>query len=340
MAQLQRQLLKIFANASNVDEKAIFGTMKGGSPQYSADPDDLQSAAYEQGFQDAVLSNEAPFLEEVNGLNYVITTALKYLYQAGIPEWLSTETYYQNDFCRVGNRIFYSLTDNNTNNNPTTATNLWGERLVAQDATSLVSGLVKLYTSTGSNTDGTMTQKSITDALPSAATSSTAGTVKLYAALGTATDGSIDQNTINTMNTTLTNAINGKQATLTTTGNAAVPVYISGSGTVSTIKPVLQQSTTTTATIALNSTTLIHEIVPTGDVTFTFNASGLDASKTITFELYVDMSSTVRTLTFPNTVSWQDGETPDMSELGKYYFVFRSRDGGSTWMGNMQGRWI
>jgi hypothetical protein len=49
--------------------------------------------------------------------------------------------------------------------------------------------------------------------------------------------------------------------------------------------------------------------------------------------------NSVYTLTFPNSLTWQNGSAPDMSAIGTYFFAFRTVDGGSTWVGNLQGVW-
>lgn len=84
-------------------------------------------------------------------------------------------------------------------------------------------------------------------------------------------------------------------------------------------------------TIASNTTFVFPDnlVLPVRDVNF----------GSVTFELYIDMSSTVYSLTFPSSVSWQDGQTPDLSTTGKYFLVFRTFDNGTTWFGNLQGKW-
>lgn len=84
-------------------------------------------------------------------------------------------------------------------------------------------------------------------------------------------------------------------------------------------------------TIASNTTFVFPSnlVLPVRDVNF----------GSVTFELYIDMSSTVYSLTFPSSVSWQDGQTPDLSTTGKYFLVFRTFDNGTTWFGNLQGKW-
>lgn len=93
-------------------------------------------------------------------------------------------------------------------------------------------------------------------------------------------------------------------------------------------------------TIVLNRNISIYRHTATAAITFSFDTSGLGLTngETATFELKVTMAA-VQTLTFPASVKWLDGEAPDVSSAGIYYFVFRTDDNGTTWYGNSQGRW-
>ena len=101
-----------------------------------------------------------------------------------------------------------------------------------------------------------------------------------------------------------------------------------------------QNIQTTTGTISLASDKSIYSITPSASTTFTFDTTNLSISSAVgyTFELYVNMS-TAQSLTFPASVSWQDGTAPDLSNTGTYFLVFRTIDGGTTWLGNLQGVW-
>lgn len=128
MANLQRYFQKIFANNSN--QVGVFGT--GINKETSKDVETLQSADYEGGWSQAIVTNKNyPIWQERDGVDYGFSYQIKYLLQKGIPEWLSTETYYTNDYCRVGSTIFYSLQDNNINNNPTNSPTYWTELLTS-----------------------------------------------------------------------------------------------------------------------------------------------------------------------------------------------------------------
>ena len=50
------------------------------------------------------------------------------------------------------------------------------------------------------------------------------------------------------------------------------------------------------------------------------------------------MGSTVRTLTFPESVKWQGGYISDLTTLNTtYVLTFMTVDGGTTWLGMFGG---
>jgi hypothetical protein len=50
------------------------------------------------------------------------------------------------------------------------------------------------------------------------------------------------------------------------------------------------------------------------------------------------MGATVRTLTFPASVKWANGEIPDMSKANTMYILtFSTINAGTTWYGNGVG---
>ena len=106
------------------------------------------------------------------------------------------------------------------------------------------------------------------------------------------------------------------------------------------VQTIQDITTLTTGTISLSPTSSIYKITPSASTTFTFDTSGLSLSSAVayTFELYIDMS-TVYSLTFPSSLTWQGGTAPDLSTTGTYFLVFRTIDGGTNWIGNLQGVW-
>lgn len=119
MAKLTRQQQQIFAGQAPSDMIAAFGSTQTGTPVYSTDLSTLQTTNYQQGWQDAIIADKAPFLEEMNGVQYGLSYQIAYAQQMGIPEWLSTQDYYINSRA-IGSdgNIYKSLTDSNTGNNP------------------------------------------------------------------------------------------------------------------------------------------------------------------------------------------------------------------------------
>ena len=118
MPKIERKTQKIFAGNADTDELAVFGSMMSGTPVYNDDIEALQSEAYTEGWKAAVAANEAPFMEEMNAVQYGFSKQLAYLFQQGIPEWDAGTTYYLNSFCQVGGVIYKSKLDENINHSP------------------------------------------------------------------------------------------------------------------------------------------------------------------------------------------------------------------------------
>ncbi len=123
MARIPRKAQKVFCGDDNGSNIAVFGTMKTGNPQFSTDIETLQSAIYEEGWQDAILNDKAPYLEEMNGLQYGFSTQIAYLLQQGLAcEWNKDTTYFKGSTVVVINNItvtyYKSIANDNINNNP------------------------------------------------------------------------------------------------------------------------------------------------------------------------------------------------------------------------------
>ena len=122
MAKLQRKSAKVFAEQAqaNVGGIAQFGSLAAGNIQYSKDIDVIQALdAYKQGWQSAVVGNKSPAMEDRNALDYLLSYQQAYIMQHGVPEWLSTETYYQNSYVVDSNgELRTSTIDDNIGNDP------------------------------------------------------------------------------------------------------------------------------------------------------------------------------------------------------------------------------
>jgi hypothetical protein len=134
MAKIPRKLLKQFGVNAGTTEIKQFGSRAAGSPVETKDIDTIQAlAAFESGWLAATLTgrenSKVPTLEDMNALQYVYATQMKYLFQEGVPEWLATETYYIDGICKVGNIIYVSKVNDNIGNAPAGDTTNWGKAL-------------------------------------------------------------------------------------------------------------------------------------------------------------------------------------------------------------------
>ena len=131
MPSLPRHLQKIFGGSlTPANNVAVYGSLAVAAPAYPATITDLttiQSAAWLQGLTPALIGNRSPALEDLNGILVVLSQQIAYLLQSGIPEWITTETYWIGQIVRFpGTALcFTSLVDNNTGNDPSTDTNNW-----------------------------------------------------------------------------------------------------------------------------------------------------------------------------------------------------------------------
>lgn len=124
MPAIDRKTQKIFGSdltpSGNV---AVWGSLAAASPSYSSDPATIQSTRWLNGFNDAVVGNRSPALEDLNGLMLVITQQIAYMLQSGVPEWDAGTTYYTNQFVRSGADLYLSRTDDNVGNAVTSTVN-------------------------------------------------------------------------------------------------------------------------------------------------------------------------------------------------------------------------
>lgn len=116
--KIQRQTQKIFGGQAPNNEVAVFGSFKTGNPIYTDNIEDLQSTAYEQGWSAALVANEAPFMEDMNGVQYGFSKQLAYQFQEGIAEYDPNTTYFIGSMVKAldtnNNPIIYkSIVDDN-----------------------------------------------------------------------------------------------------------------------------------------------------------------------------------------------------------------------------------
>lgn len=132
MPKIQRKTQKIFCSNAENDQLAVFGSMVTGNPVYTNDIETLQSnEAYTQGWEAATEEDKAPFMEEMNGLQYGLSKQIAYTFQEGIPEYDANTTYYIGSIVKKLNAenkpvLYTSIIDNNTDNALTDTTS-WEE---------------------------------------------------------------------------------------------------------------------------------------------------------------------------------------------------------------------
>jgi hypothetical protein len=122
MAGLLRKTQQLFAGSLvPADNLSIWGSLLAGNVQYSNDPAAIQSAAWLNGFNGALIGNKSPTFQDLNAALYEITYQLQYILARGISEYDAGTQYNQFDICRIGNVIYSSLVNNNVGNAPPSA---------------------------------------------------------------------------------------------------------------------------------------------------------------------------------------------------------------------------
>lgn len=133
MAALGRFLQKIFGNAADISQFGQIGSEVAGSIVRTKNIDTIQALSEYLGGLFSLTDDSAqpPAIEDINALYYLITHQLAYLFQSGVPEWLSTESYYANKSIVLGSdgSMYRSLTGSdstpNVNHNPVGDSTNW-----------------------------------------------------------------------------------------------------------------------------------------------------------------------------------------------------------------------
>jgi hypothetical protein len=128
MSKITRKLMKIFGQNASAGSLGIgqFGSLAGGTPAYSKDPETIQGlSAWLSGWNAAVIGSNSPALEDFNALPYVFSYQLAYLMQQGIAEYNANTTYYTDSICQYAGVLYISATDSNTGNTPGGASAYW-----------------------------------------------------------------------------------------------------------------------------------------------------------------------------------------------------------------------
>lgn len=126
MSKIVRKDQRIFAgDVPAVNVVSQFGSLKAGSPQYSSDPDTIQSlSAWGAGWGAAAVNNAAPALQDMNAIFHVLTRNVRYAQQIGMHEYSATMDYQTGSVVYDPSTatIYMSNTDDNTGNELTNAT--------------------------------------------------------------------------------------------------------------------------------------------------------------------------------------------------------------------------
>lgn len=126
MAKLNRVTQKLFGSTAGVDEISVFGSLAASDPAYTTDPAVIQSLSnFLEGWEAALVGFNSPGVEDLNAIDYLWSYQLCYLFQAGIAEYDSGTTYYENSFCQVSGVIYQSLIDSNIGNTPASSPSDW-----------------------------------------------------------------------------------------------------------------------------------------------------------------------------------------------------------------------
>ena len=101
MAKLTRKTQKVFGESAGGTGITEYGSPAGGSPVYSTDPDDIQTADWLVGWSAAALAgSEIPTFQDFNGIHFVATRQIGYLLQEGIAEFDLDTEYHQNSIVK------------------------------------------------------------------------------------------------------------------------------------------------------------------------------------------------------------------------------------------------
>ena len=129
MPKLLRYPQKLFGINAGANQMSKYGSANSTKETYSGatiTPAIVQALPeFLQGFYAALGGAYSPTTQDLNSLFYNSSYNDNYFYENGIPEWDPDTTYFLDSFCRVGNVLYYSLDDDNLNENPVTEITKW-----------------------------------------------------------------------------------------------------------------------------------------------------------------------------------------------------------------------
>lgn len=121
MARINRATQKIFGSNANSTAITEFGTAKNAEPEYitNGDVEAIQAnPSFLTGWANSLEQDLAPFMQDSNGLWYMITSQVAYLLKNGIAEYDAGTSYDLGDLAKVVQQngtvvIYKSLQDDN-----------------------------------------------------------------------------------------------------------------------------------------------------------------------------------------------------------------------------------
>ena len=119
MAKLPNKKMRVFGEAGETTDFAQFGSLAANNIAYTKDPELAQSLPnYLNGWRSAVIGQNAPTIEDMNALFHMITYQIAYLKQQGVAEWDEQTTYHIGSLVSLRGILYYSIVNNNLNDDP------------------------------------------------------------------------------------------------------------------------------------------------------------------------------------------------------------------------------
>ena len=250
MTKYNRPNGKLFgSSATNI---GVFGSgQQNETPATSTDPNTVNGLGthWEEGWDGAVVSQApytAPYIEDMNAVNYVNSYNSAYLLQRGIPEYSATEEYQADSVCTYNGEIWICLQDNTTGQTPSEGAHwhLQGEVPVMNDNEILVGSVGGTPTVVGTLAQGDILASASgldikSDTIVNADINSSAGILESKLALDYATSslntdignvsGNLTTHTSNTGNPHSTKMSNLADTTISLPNDQDTVVYDSNS---------------------------------------------------------------------------------------------------------------
>lgn len=132
MSVLTAKLIKVFADIGATGASggylAQFGSAKEGAKTYSSVQSTIQALAeYDNGIKSALINGAPLAMQEIDALNYLLTSSAAYIQWYGIGRYNAAIEYFIGSFCKddtsSGKVLFISRIDNNINNSVLTSAN-------------------------------------------------------------------------------------------------------------------------------------------------------------------------------------------------------------------------